>query len=326
MRLSICIVTYNHEGYIEECVRSALSQLTDFDYEVVVGEDNSSDATAKVLQSLQLEAGSRLRVIYRDENMGAGENFEATLASCQTEYVAFLEGDNFWTDPCKLQLQVDLLDQNPSMPFCFHRASSLHTDEVHDQFVLPPYDLPPVNGFDALIQQHNPVAFGSMVVRRALLADLSKWTRGLKLGDWPICMMLARCGEFGYLARDMSRQRMHDNGSWSRLSPHLRGLYVLQMLFRMHGLLEERPRMQVDQKLRETSDWLYQEVITNKVDDLPEFLAVLGAMNEPNFVAHVTGGLLDAAGVEIARLRETAHPATNAFALRNLWALLVRKS
>lgn len=326
MRLSVCIVTYNHEGYIEQCIRSALSQITNFDYEVVVGEDKSSDATALVLRRLEREAGSKLRVIYRDENMGAGANFESTLAYCQNEYVAFLEGDNFWTDPHKLQLQVDLLDQSPSMSFCFHRTSSLHTDETHHRFVLPQNDFPAVNSFDALLQKSNPVAFGSMVVRRNLLADMPAWTRDLKLGDWPICMMLAREGEFGYLASDMSRQRMHDNGSWSRLPPHLRSLYVLQMMFRAHGLLEGEQKKLMEQKLRENSLWLCHEVVMNEVDDLPGFLAVLDSMNEPNFVAHITGGLLETASAEIARLRQEAQPFASTLKPRSLWARLRRKS
>lgn len=304
MRLSVCIVTYNHEPYIEECIRSALMQKTDFDFEVVVGEDNSPDGTADVLRKLEAETNGQLRVIYRDQNLGAGENFEATLDTCRHKYVAFLEGDNFWTDPNKLQMQVDLLDRTPDMPFCFHRTTSLHTDDAHHQFVLPPEEMPASNGFGALMHQHNPVAFGSMVVRRELLADMPAWTRGLRLGDWPICMMLARHGAFGYIPKVMSRQRMHDAGSWSRLPSHQRTLYVLQMLFRVHGLLEGDLRLQMRQKLDETTGWLCREVVTGQVEDLRGLLDALDGMNEPGFVTYLVENLLSAAN----QLANEQHP------------------
>ena len=108
--VSVRIVTYNHEKFIRECIDSVLSQKTDFDFEIVIGEDCSQDKTREICFEYQKKHSDKIRVICWYENVSKlGGNGRRTIAHCRGEYVAFLEGDDYWTDSLKLQKQIDLI-------------------------------------------------------------------------------------------------------------------------------------------------------------------------------------------------------------------------
>ena len=107
IKVSVCMITYNHERFIAQAVESALMQETDFDYEIVIGEDCSTDGTRQVLLDLHDRHPDRIRLLLREKNIGASHNFVGTLEACRGEYVAFLDGDDYWTCPNKLQKQAN---------------------------------------------------------------------------------------------------------------------------------------------------------------------------------------------------------------------------
>src|SRR6478736_8585051 len=113
MKASTLIVTYNQEKYIEQAVRSALMQETNFPHEIVIGEDCSTDGTREIVARLAAENPGRIRAILRPRNLGMHENHRATHAACDGKYVAMLEGDDYWVDPLKLQKQANFLDAHP---------------------------------------------------------------------------------------------------------------------------------------------------------------------------------------------------------------------
>src|SRR6476646_9455354 len=107
MKLSVLICAYNQEPYIEQAVRSALAQRANFDFEIVIGEDHSRDATPDILRRLAEEHPNRIRLTINDKNLGMHGNYRATYDRCRGAYIALLEGDDYWIDPLKLQKQVD---------------------------------------------------------------------------------------------------------------------------------------------------------------------------------------------------------------------------
>jgi len=254
MRLSVCVITYNHEEYIEQAITSVLNQDVSFDYEIVVGEDRSTDSTADVLRKLEASNPGRLKVIYRENNIGAVNNFLRTIDSCSGEYIAFLEGDDFWTSTDKLELQVGFLDQHQEASFCFHRTRYLFTAEQSSEYVLPLRDPPMLSSFDFLLQEGNQVALNSIVARCAYLTDLPVWIADLKLGDWPLCLMLATRGLVGFVPMEMSKYRVHAGGIWSQLSPHLQFVYVIQMFFQVSELLSGDEKSLVEHRKAEWAD------------------------------------------------------------------------
>src|SRR5215831_15832736 len=122
MILSVCVITYNHEEYIAEALEGVLKQVTDFPFEVVIGEDKSADRTREICESYAAKY-PQIRILPPEENMGMMKNFWRTWKACQGKYIAYLEGDDYWTDPLKLQKQVDFLEANPGYSTCFHNIT-----------------------------------------------------------------------------------------------------------------------------------------------------------------------------------------------------------
>ena len=113
-KLSVVFITYNHEPFIKEALDSVLMQEVDFPYEIVVGEDCSTDCTRDILREYDREHPGLFKLLFRDKNLGAPtRNVYETAMACRGEYLAFLEGDDYWTVPYKLQRQVDFLDSHP---------------------------------------------------------------------------------------------------------------------------------------------------------------------------------------------------------------------
>lgn len=111
--VSILSLTYNHEKYIARALDSWLNQQTNFDYEIVLGEDCSTDSTRAIIETYRRKNPEQIRLITSDKNIGPQPNFMRTLKACRGKYIAFCEGDDYWTDPNKLQYQVDFLESHP---------------------------------------------------------------------------------------------------------------------------------------------------------------------------------------------------------------------
>ncbi len=111
--VSVCIITYKHEKYIRQALDSVFMQKTNFDFEVIVGEDASPDNTRQILLEYKEKYGDKLILVLHDENVGVSKNGRSLGPHIRGKYVASLEGDDYWTDEYKLQKQYDLLENNP---------------------------------------------------------------------------------------------------------------------------------------------------------------------------------------------------------------------
>lgn len=121
-KVSVLMITYNHEAFIVQAVESVLMQETDFNIELVIGEDCSTDNTRAVLLDYVDRFPDRINLLLPEQNLGMNRNFVQTYEACRGEYIAILEGDDYWVDPYKLQKQVDFLDANPDYVLCHHNA------------------------------------------------------------------------------------------------------------------------------------------------------------------------------------------------------------
>lgn len=121
MKVSVLFITYNHEEYLRQSLDGILMQKTNFDYEIVVGEDCSTDNTREILKEYAEKYPDKFVLLFREKNFGRPTmNVYDTGMHCQGEYIAFLEGDDYWTDENKLQKQVDFLDANKEYMGCTH--------------------------------------------------------------------------------------------------------------------------------------------------------------------------------------------------------------
>jgi glycosyltransferase involved in cell wall biosynthesis len=124
--VSICCITYNHAAYIAQAMDSFLMQKTNFKYELIIGEDNSCDGTQAVLKKYASAYPDAITVVNHNPNIGAIANQIDTFARARGKYIACCDGDDFWTDPFKLQKQVDFLEANPAYVICCHHTTVIN--------------------------------------------------------------------------------------------------------------------------------------------------------------------------------------------------------
>lgn len=130
--VSICMITYNHEKYISRALESLIIQNTDFAFEIVIGEDLSSDGTRLVCESYAKDYPGLIRLLPSEKNLGIQKNFCRTLSRCRGHYIAICEGDDYWTDARKLQKQVDFLINNPAYSSCAHQSNVIYENHQED--------------------------------------------------------------------------------------------------------------------------------------------------------------------------------------------------
>jgi glycosyltransferase involved in cell wall biosynthesis len=135
--LSVVLITYNHEKYIREALESILMQKTNFNFEIVIGDDCSTDATPDICREY---ASKYANINYQryDPNGGVPFNWNTTIARCTGKYIAMLEGDDYWIDENKLQKQVDILESNSKITLCF--SSYKRLDVAENNQIISTFD------------------------------------------------------------------------------------------------------------------------------------------------------------------------------------------
>jgi glycosyltransferase involved in cell wall biosynthesis len=279
MRLSVCITTYNHAEFIEQAILSVFEQKTDFDFNIFVGDDASTDATPAILRRMAAESGGRM-IVYNHPNHLYAANCPQIIAACDGEFVALLDGDDFWCDDHKLQKQVDFLLEYPQAAFCCHRAGVFDAASSEVMSYLPPLDLPPLSDSSSLVLSTNPIHLGSVVSRRTHLTEAFSFLTELapSIFDWPLLFLLAKKGSIGYIPEEMSRYRINAGGSFSGLSDHFKCMLATQALLRIKTIVDPGLSEAVVQKALAHASWWSTELIHN-----PEFdSSVIPAMLSSN--------------------------------------------
>ncbi len=127
--VSINCITYNQEQYIGDAIEGFLMQETDFEYEILIGEDCSTDRTREIVDQYVKKYPHQIRLITSDVNVGARMNSQRLIDESKGKYIAECEGDDYWIDPYKLQKQVDYMEANSDCSFCFHNAHIINANK-----------------------------------------------------------------------------------------------------------------------------------------------------------------------------------------------------
>jgi glycosyltransferase involved in cell wall biosynthesis len=216
MKVSVMMITYNHEGYIAQAINSVLMQNVDFDYELVIGEDCSTDNTRNIVADFRDRYPDKIRLVLSNSNVGMIKNAIRTLQACQGEYVALLEGDDYWTCTDKLQKQVDFLEGHPECTICFHNAVVVNDSGSQ---VLRNYCSSTQKEISTLedLLKADFIPTCSMMFRNGLFGAFPDWIYKLPMGDWPLLVFNAQHGKIGYVNEIMASYRVHATGVYSRL-------------------------------------------------------------------------------------------------------------
>ncbi|MES2411558.1 MAG: glycosyltransferase [Bacteroidota bacterium] len=207
-KVSCHVITYNQKNYISQCIDGILMQQTDFTFEIIIGDDNSTDGTREVLIDYQKKYPETIRLNLRTER-GTGipgkHNFVSTLEMCKGEYISLCDGDDYWTDPLKLQKQVGFLETNRDYVLCFHQINILKRDgTIVDDFITKvPEDYETI---DTLARLGNYIHTPSVVFRNVLTGLPFEFEMS-PIGDYFMYMMLAEHGKLKFINEKMAIYR-----------------------------------------------------------------------------------------------------------------------
>lgn len=213
--VSIVCATYNHVNYIRQCLDSFLMQKTNFAYEILIHDDASTDGTTDIIEEYEKEYPNIIKPIYQTENQyskGISPTMIYNLPRAKGKYIAMCEGDDYWTDPLKLQKQVDFLENHLEYSVCGHCFQSYIESESklldYDTGIYGTYTL------EDLISRNVFCSTLSVVFRKESL-DLKRVSRCRRSLDIILAYMLLKAGK-GFCMNDvMAVYRIHSMGVWS---------------------------------------------------------------------------------------------------------------
>jgi len=226
IKVSVCIITYNHEKFIAQAIDSVLMQEVDFDYEIIIGEDDSTDNTRNIVkeykerypEKIRLFLNDRKNVIYINGRPTGRWNFTNNLKHAKGEYIAILEGDDYWTSPHKLQKQVDFLDSHPDFTICSHNVHIKYEDQKKPMVQWLGSDHQEVMDLEYLLGEGPGGATCSLVFRKDALGELPDWYYKIRSGDTALQILCASNGKMKYFRNVMGIYRKHSAG-FSVLKP-----------------------------------------------------------------------------------------------------------
>ena len=234
--VSVICAAYNHERFIKHCIEGVLNQKTNFKYELIIHDDASTDRTAEIIKEYEERYPEIMRPIYQKEN----QFFRCPIAAfvfpkAKGKYLAFCDGDDYWTDENKLQKQVDFLESHEDYSMCMHNAVKLNYETGEEKRM----DTFPEDGTYSQEQQvlaglgTDFPAFSSVVVRAGLLEDIPGFFFGPKAMDYPFRQYYANCGKVYYFAEPMSVYRVSTPQSYMKqtaASQEFYNNYTLEMI------------------------------------------------------------------------------------------------
>jgi glycosyltransferase involved in cell wall biosynthesis len=214
-KVSVLCLTYNQKEYIKECLDSILMQKTNFAFEVLINDDASTDGTKDIIQEYQKKYPGVVKPIFHKQNQYSlgKRNFmiRYLLPVAQGEYVAICEGDDYWTDPSKLQKQVDFLDNNSEYAVCFHKVKVVYENKEKTDQIYPDVENKRWYTHRELFKlnyiQTNSVIYRKRPTYKNVPTDATP-------GDWFLHLYHASFGKIKLIDEVMSVYRKHEGGMW----------------------------------------------------------------------------------------------------------------
>lgn len=256
--VSIICNTYNHGSYIRDALESFVMQKTDFQFEVLVHDDASTDNTAEVVREYEEKYPNLIKPIYQTVNqhsqkVNINKNFQ--LPRIKGKYVALCEGDDYWTDPLKLQKQYDFMENHPEYSLCACSVAWLNM-ETGKQFSQCTTTVDRDISIEEIIEEKKGRIFqtASMFIKADVFSERPQWLYSFPIGDTSMAMHAALNGKIRMMAEEMAVYRNMAVGSWTarmRNSDHRNKMY--------NGIIEGMKHF------NEATDYQYDAVVSHRI-------------------------------------------------------------
>ena len=214
IKVSICCITYNHDNYIRDALEGFIMQKTDFEFEIIIHDDASTDLTATIIREFENNHPDVFTCIYQKENQwskGIKPSPTYGWPKAKGKYIALCEGDDYWTDPYKLQKQVDFLEANEGYSLCFHRFFIIDEESKS----LSPFIRKQSSTIVDFAQMRIPIQPLTTMFRNELKPIIPADYILRMTGANFLFLRLAEIGKFKYMKDPMAVYRIHSGGIWS---------------------------------------------------------------------------------------------------------------
>jgi glycosyltransferase involved in cell wall biosynthesis len=221
--ISVCIQTYQHKNYIRQCLDSVLSQKTNFPFEIILGEDDSTDGTREICIEYAAKYPNQIRLFLRSEKdkvyihgRKTGRfNYIQNILAAEGKYIALLDGDDYWCDDLKLQTQFDFMEQNSDCALSFHKVECLKEGGYPDPFVYTDiHDKDTTFTIYDLLDEKIPTPVSAMF-KKNCVSEFPDWLWQVPYIDYPLFFYCALRGKIGFISKIMGVYRIHPGGLWS---------------------------------------------------------------------------------------------------------------
>ncbi|SDD76490.1 Glycosyltransferase involved in cell wall bisynthesis [Mucilaginibacter pineti] len=224
--VSICCITYNHENFIAEAIQSFLMQEANFNYEIIIGDDCSTDKTQAVIKLYSDTYPGRIKLIASPTNLGTHKNLINCITQCSGKYIALCEGDDYWIDEHKLQKQVTFLENNPDFIICCHYHKLINS--TNKTLYVHPNPTPLVHTYVDLLAGKQEETKTATVLYRNISEThrlfFTPWFFDCFAGDkmFKLSATQHTGGKIYVIPEVMSCYRNHEGGIWSMINAKVR--------------------------------------------------------------------------------------------------------
>jgi len=258
VKVSVLMLTYNHENYIKLAIEGVLMQKTNFNFELIIGEDYSTDKTRDIVLDYKNKYPDKIKLVLQEKNVGPSKNFIDILNISSGKYIAICEGDDYWIDPYKLQKQVDFLENNPdySLVYTDFIVINEHDIEIYDEFC---YKFQKARFFSGYVFwelfKRNFIPNLTVLYKKEILNDFlkeieNKWY----LIDYLFWLHIAFNSKIKYLDLKSAKYRRHKKGfTYSRQieksKPYIYFHIIKKFFFNNKALLSKKEKEILSEKI-----------------------------------------------------------------------------
>lgn len=230
--ISVCLITYNQKKYIHKAIESVLNQKNNFKWDFFIADDFSTDGTREILIDYRERYPEIIKLILQEKNVGPKQNWIDLLSAPRSKYVAYFESDDYWTDPYKLQKQIDLMEKFPEASMCV-ALSGMFFDNTGEY----------ITGEKKYTERFRLIYFNDLkdyyhtstyLIRGSALSTILNNYQNLMIGDTAFRLLLVEEGPFVLLNEEVSVYRQTGKGTWTSLNNFEKDFthYILYNTFR----------------------------------------------------------------------------------------------
>lgn len=250
VKVSVIIPAYNFEKYIAQTIEGVLMQETNFQVEILIHDDASTDATAEIIRSYQDKYPNRIHSILQSENQYSKGKWgaKALYKMARGKYIALCEGDDLWTDPTKLQKQVDFMEAHSNCSISCHKVLYHFEDDGQKD-----YEFPDIDGNRVFLKEElygNYIsATCSMLFLNERINELEEFNTGFLVGDLPIIYFYLSFGDMAYLADRMATYRLHSQSFYHPLKTIQQEFIQFDTFVKLKTRLRIKGSKKIDRKI-----------------------------------------------------------------------------